>query len=455
MQRRKSLKTNRLKMIAYSAGSLGTALLMQAFNAKIRYYYIDILRLPHTWVSLAMTVYAVWNAVNDPLAGQLSDRTRTRWGRRIPYILFGTLPLMLCFVALWVPPFRVDAGQAVLLFIYFFIVIHLFDTLWTLVVLNWTALFPEMMPDLKQRAEVSAWRQFFSLIGLVIGVALFPMVQEMLGWGWTGVIFALIGGASLFVSLLGSFEHPEFSREESLGFFVALRETFRSRSFRYFLALNLFIQFDFELLLSTLPFYREYVLGVGAMEETYLLGTVFLVSFPMLFLWNAVTQRLGSRKALLLSCLVFSVAVLPLLFVKSLVAAIIVMAFAGVGLAGLMMLTDLLLADTVDEDELTTGVRREGMFFGINGFIIRFGIAMTSTSQSLIWGLTGYDPGLEVQTPAAVLGLRLLMSAIPIAGMVMALVFTWLYPLHGERLARVKAEVDALHAEKAARLEAA
>jgi GPH family glycoside/pentoside/hexuronide:cation symporter len=446
------LKTNKLKMIAYSAGSLGTALLMQAFNAKIRYYYIDVLRLPHTWVGLAMTIYAVWNAINDPLAGQLSDRTRTRWGRRIPYILFGTLPLMLCFVALWIPPFRVDAGQAALLFVYFLLIINLFDTLWTVVVLNWTALFPEMLPDLKERAEVSAWRQVFSLIGLVIGVALFPMVQEMLGWGWTGVIFALIGGASLFASLLGSFEHPEFSREESLGFFVALRETFRSRSFRYFLALNLFIQFVFELLLSTLPFYREYVLRAGAMEETYLLGTVFLVSFPMLFLWNGVTQRIGSRQALIISCLVFAVAVLPLLFVESLVPAIIVMAFAGVGLAGLLMLTDLLLADIVDEDELVTGVRREGMFFGINGFIIRFGIAMTSGVQTLIWGLTGYDPNLDVQMPAAVLGLRLLMSAVPVLAMALAIAFTWLYPLHGERLVRVKAEVETLHAEKATRL---
>ena len=449
------MRTNKLKMIVYSAGSLGTALLMQAFNAKIRYYYIDILRLPHTWVGLAMTIYAVWNAINDPLAGQISDRTRTRWGRRIPYILFGTLPLMLCFVALWVPPFRVDTGQGVLLFVYFLIVINLFDTLWTLVVLNWTALFPEMMPDLKERAEVSAWRQVFSLIGLVIGVALFPMVQEILGWGWTAVIFALIGGASLFVSLLGSFERPEFSQEKSLGFFVAIRETFRNRSFRYFLVLNLFIEFIFELLLSTLPFYREYVLRVGAMEETYLLGTVFLVSFPMLFLWNAVTQRIGSRQALIASCLVFAAAVLPLLFVNSLVPAIIVMAFVGMGLAGLLMLTDLLLADTVDEDELITGVRREGMFFGINGFIIRFGIAMTSGVQSLVWGLTGYDPNLDVQAPTAVFGLRLLMSAVPILGMALATVFTWLYPLHGERLARVKADVEALHAEKATRLETA
>ncbi|MDY7042563.1 MAG: MFS transporter, partial [Chloroflexota bacterium] len=362
-----------------------------------------------------------------------------------------TLPLMLCFVALWVPPFRVDAGQAGLLFAYFLVVINLFDTLWTVVVLNWTALFPEMLPDLNERAEVSAWRQFFSLIGLVIGVALFPIVQDMLGWGATGVIFAIIGGASLFISLLGSFENPQFSQEKALGFFEAMRETFRSQSFRYFLALNLFIQFIFELLLSTLPFYREYVLRLGAIEETYLLGTVFLVSFPMLFLWNAVTQRIGSRKALIAACTVFSIAVLPLLFTHSLIPTIIVMGFVGAGLAGLLMLTDLLLADAVDEDELGTGVRREGMFFGINGFAIRFGIAMTSGVQTLVWGLTGYDPNLDAQNPPAVLGLRLLMTAVPILGMALALFFTWRYPLHGERLAQVKADVEALHVEKARR----
>ncbi len=145
-------------MIAYSAGSLGTALSMQCFNTFAPLFYIDRLKLAPALFGVAMTIHAVWNALSDPLAGQISDRTRTRWGRRIPYILFLTLPTALCFVALWAPPFSAERGQMTELFAYFLAVILLFDTLWTFVVLNWTTLFPEMCPDQKQRAGVPGQR---------------------------------------------------------------------------------------------------------------------------------------------------------------------------------------------------------------------------------------------------------------------------------------------------------
>src|SRR5690606_36181084 len=106
-----------------------------------------------------------WNAVNGPLAGALSDRTRTRWGRRIPYIALGSLPLALFFALVWLAPFRGDDPR---LFAYFLGVIFLFDTLFTLVSLNLVALFPEMYPSLAERAEVSGYRQVFALVGLVL-----------------------------------------------------------------------------------------------------------------------------------------------------------------------------------------------------------------------------------------------------------------------------------------------
>jgi len=440
----------RIHKIAYSAGSLGTALSMQCFNTFILRFYVDELKLLPSLYGIGMTIYAIWNAINDPLAGQISDRTRTRWGRRIPYVAFLTIPLSLCFIAVWTPPFRVELGQMALLFAYFLIAIHLFDTLWTFVVLNWTALFPEMYPDESERAEVSGWRQLFSIIGLIVGIALPPFLFERIGWAWMAVIFAFITALSFFLSLLGSKERKEFSLEEALRLGEALRATFASRSFRLFLVANLFIQFVFMMLTASITLYAKYVLEVGGMEQSILLGIAFLVAMPALYIWTKVTQTYGARNALLASLVAFAAGIFPFLFAGSFTAALLTMAAGGVGLAGLIMLVDVLLAAVIDEDEIVTGKRREGMFFGINGFIIRFSIAMQAIVTSIVLIITKYDAHLAVgeQPASALLGLRLLVSVIPIIGLAIAFLATRAYPLYGERLEQVKAEVEKLHREK-------
>ena len=448
----------RSRMIAYSAGSLGTALSMQCFNTYAPIFYMDTLKLAPALFGIGMTIYAVWNAINDPLAGHISDRTRSRWGRRIPYILFLTLPLALSFVAVWSCPFNADAGQMTFLFIYFLVVIHLLDTLWTFVVLNWTALFPEMYPDASERAVVSGWRQFFSVIGLILGIALPPMIYGQVGWPATAALFGVITAVSFFVSLWGSKEKKEFSQEKALGFREAVAATFRNHSFRWFLLINIFVQFVFETLTASLPFYAKYVLGIQESEglkTSILMGVAFIVAMPMLYVWTKVTKRFGSRKTLLASLAIFGLGLIPFLFVGSYSAAVVTMACAGAGLAGLLMLTDLLLADIIDEDELTTGVRREGMFFGMNGFIIRFSIAMKALVMSGVFIITGYDAHFAIgqQPSSALLGLRSLVSLVPLVGLLIACLGTWAYPLHGERLERVKAEVASLHGEKLRRLE--
>lgn len=455
----------KLHKIAYSAGSLGTALSYQAFSAYIQFFYIDVLGLAATLIGAGWTAYGIWNAINDPWAGQLSDRTRTRWGRRRPWIAALTLPLAISFVLLWTPP---TGWQKMPLFWYFLINVLVFDTLWTFVIMNWTALFPEMYPDSGERAEVSGWRQLFSVLGLILGIALTPLIYETLSWGGMGILFGTITAVSLLVSLLGSRERPEFSVEESLPFSEALKATLANRSFLWFLATNLFVQFVFLMSAAVVPFYAKYVLGIRAplgvflfgtwlelepgLQTSLLLGAAFLVSLPMLYLWTRLAQRYGARQALMAACLIFALALIPLFLATNFWSGIAATASMGIGLAGLLMLTDLLIADVVDEDELTTGVRREGMFFGMNGFIIRFAYSMQGLILGNVLAVTGYSADLVEQPASAVAGIRFLMAGIPMIALLIAFLAARAYPLHGKRLAQIKAEVERLHREKAQRL---
>lgn len=438
----------KLRMVAYSVGSLGTTLSMQCFNTFVPIFYIDHLKLSPALFGVAMTIYAIWNAINDPLAGQISDRTRSRWGRRIPYVAFLTVPMVLAFILVWTPPFSVTRGQMTQLFLYFTLIICLLDGLWTFVVLNYTALFPEMYPNEQQRAAVSGWRQVFTVVGLLLGVALPPLLYGPLGWPLTALIFAVVTGISLLVSLLGSRETKEFSQEEPLCLREALSATFKNKSFLLFLVNNIFVTFVFEMLTAVVPFYAKYVLHVGDMQTSILLATAFIAAVPTLYLWACFTQKYGARNAMLWGLVVFCIGLLPFLVAGSFVTGLLAMLTASAGLSAMLLLGDLLIADIVDEDELKTGRRREGMYFGMNGFMIRLGIALKAMVLSATLQVSGYSAYLTEQPASAQLGIRLLIGAVPIAALLVALWATWKYPLHGAYLAEVKQRVAQLHASK-------
>lgn len=459
--------------VLYASGSLATTVSYQAFGTYIQFFYIDILGLKASLVGLGWSLYGVWNAINDPLAGHLSDHTRTRWGRRIPWIATMFIPAALFFYLLWVPPSPLVAGKGIPLFVYFMAIVLTFDLLWTIVVMNWTSLFPEMIPGEKERATVSGWRQVFSLIGLLIGVGLPPILVGE-DWSRRGSMALLLAFLTAFwfgASLLGSKERREFSREPALPLRQALRATFANVSFRYFMIANLAKEFIYSMLTATAPFYTKYALQIQeavrvgpvtldvGMQTSLFLGITFLAALPAIPVWTAITKRVGAHRAWKIACLTFSTTILYFLFAGDFFAGILGTAVLGLSLAGLLILPDLLIAAVIDEDELVTGVRREGMFFGINGFIIRFAFSLQGIVTAAVLTLTGYvhptgEALYPVQPLSAVWGIRGMMTLVPIAAMGITYWALSRFPLHGARLAEVQREVAALHAQKAERIAA-
>ncbi len=420
----------------YCLGSFTAALLGQAFSSWAQLYYVDVLKLPLVLYGTGMTIYGIWNAINDPLAGQWSDRTRTRWGRRIPFILFGTIPFCAIFVLVWTVPQSVQASTSSL-FAYFLGIAFLFDGLFTVVILNWTALFPEMYPSLGERSSVSATRQALAIVGMIVGMALAPTIRDLVGWAGMGIIFGALGLAAMFLSLLGSKERPEFSAEQGLPIAEAFKYTFVNRSFLTFVIMNLFVQFTFVLLPATLPFFCKYVLGLSDAQNTLVLAPIFIVALPMVWVWGRVTNRLGPRRASMLAVAVFAISLAPFAFVNSLATVMIATAFTGVGLAGVLVLVDVLIADVIDEDEINTGARREGAYFGANAFVMRFSVSLEAIAFSVVMGTHGYNPLLDVQPASVAPGLRFLMTIVPLVSLAIAMIALYLYPIDGARRAHI------------------
>ncbi len=440
---------NKTKDFAYSLGSFSASVLGQTVSAFAIFYYVDILKVPAKSISAIMVMYGIWNAINDPLFGQISDRTKTKWGRRIPYILFLTLPLCVAFALMWMPPFA--AGQSQALSVYYFVVIFVFDGLFTIVVLNWTALYPEMYPGLEDRARVSALRQILGIVGMILGVALPPMLYPVMGWPAMGLGLAVLSLISMYASLYGSKERPEFSQEEGLGLLQALKATYINKSFMTFVIPAMLVEYTFVGLQAVIPFYAKYVLGIEGFKETLLLGALFVMAIPFAYVWGKIIARMGPKKAMIRSGLFYAAGLVPFFFASDFIQGIMTCLFLSFGLAGIMVLLDIFIADVTDEDEVKTGVRREGMYFGVNGFMIRLGISINAAIMGPIMVKTGYDANLAVQPASAQMGFRVLMSFIPIAAIVIALAVLRYYPLDGKYLEEIKTKVAMLHAEKAGR----
>lgn len=427
------------KKVLYSLGSMSAAISGQVVGTWLLYFYVDINKLPIALYGLGMVIYSIWNAINDPLAGHISDRTRSRWGRRIPYIAFLTLPLAIALALVWMPPSGLTGTG---LFIYFVLVLFAFDTLFTFVILNWTALFPEMYPSLEERSQVSALRQFLAILGMVLAMALPPLIYTTVGWATMGIILAGVTAAGLYLSLLGSRERPESRQGEGLSLIPALKATFVNRSFVTMVLTSLFAQFTFVVLPAAMPLYAKYVLGIADSEMTLIFLAIFGVALVGFFVWSRIVTRIGPREAFRYGLVLFSLGLVPFLVIKNLTSTLIAAAFLGVGLASLMMVIDILISDVVDEDELKTGVRREGMYFGVHGFVIRLGIALQGLvfTAVLTWG--GYVPD-AAQTERAVLAIRSLLTIVPWVALALSFIAISLYPLHGRRLAEVRQRLAA------------
>lgn len=412
--------------ITYSGGNFSVNLMAQMFATYVVFYYVDHLGVKPALIGLAMVIHGIFGAILNPLIGYISDNTRSKWGRRVPYIAFGMIPLAAAFTMIWIPIVATSS-----LFWYFLIVVLLYDFFYILVVLNWTSLFPEMFTKLKDRTSASSWRQMIGIIGMILGVALPPIIYGAIGWAAMGVLFGCLSLIFLAISLLGSKE-PKQTRTaaHTIPLFQALRYTFTNKAFVTYVIGSFFVQLTFALLPAAIPFFTKYVLlNKDDTFNTILLGSIFVIAMPMVYVWGLVTNKYGTRKTIMAAAALYMVALIPFAFVTGSVGAVITTACVGLCLAGLIVLLDVLIAEIVDDDEKRTGERREGMYYGMNGFIMRWGVSLQAVIMSGILEGTGYNADIAVQPDATVFGIRMMLSGIPVICLLIGILFYYFYPL--------------------------
>jgi len=463
MKIRNKIKSNTWKSVFYSFGQISNITAYQSFILLIFTFYYTIVNINIWSITLGYSIWSVWNAFNDPMIGYFSDKTHTRWGRRLPYIIFSFIPLSIILVLLYTPPISFGISSELINFIYFFLIIIIFELFYTAYSLNMTSLFPEVFLTEEERTQANNIRQVFTIIGLIFAIILpgliisdysdpasIPQYQEF------GIIAGIIVSIGVVLFLLfGPREREEFKQDykKAFGFFGTIKHCFKSKSFRYYVISECCNWFVFGMLPTIVPLYAKYVLNVSdALLTSLLLGLTFIsATIFMTILWKPVVRKIGNRKAWIISMSIWIITLIPLFFINNLISGMIVFFLIGMGLSGSFFIIDLVVADIVDEDETVTGMRREAGYYGVNAFVLRFSNAFVILAIGSVFSTVGwltFEP--SAVTANVILGLRILICVFPSIALIIAVLAIYKYPLHGERLKQVKSKLQEIHDKKRA-----
>jgi GPH family glycoside/pentoside/hexuronide:cation symporter len=445
----------------WGIAALGSSLISGIYAALLPIFYQDYLGLEAKWIGTASLIYAIWNAINDPLFGYITDNTRSKRGRRIPYMRYTAPFLGLTFILVWFAP--VQAGKQAL-FWWMLVTMLLYDTAYTIVGLVYSALLPEVSESDAERNGLQISSSLLGLLGTILGflipdffrpkagaaLSLLPLQMSMIAVG-------VIGALLVIITTLKVKERREFYEvDQPLKLSQAIKYTFTSRSFLILVAQNFMSILMQALLLGTLFYLADYVLQTNTMVPLICVFIPLIIGVP---LTSLVRKRFGVAGAQQFLLLVAGVA-LVLITVVPTPLILACLALAGFGLAGPQTLTNVLFAQVADEDELRSGVRREGAFFGVNALLTKpaqsIALALIPFILEATHFITREASGGQItldQPAGALFGIRVLVGLIPGVAMLLgAIILIW-FPLRGRYLAEMQEKVLALHARKHAQLE--
>ena len=436
---------------SFGMGSFAQWFINGAFNTWVFSFYFVAVGLDIRYIMLAYVLWTIWNAINDPLIGYLSDRTSTKWGRRKPYILIGSIPIIIIEVIIWLPPINND----ILIFVYLLIMLMCYDTFYSMVALPFDALFPELYNSEEERAEVNTIKQILAISGLILAFLVPGMLitlEERSGYLVNGIVTSILVGISLIVAIKwGVIEREEFKfdHEHEFGFIKGLKYALKNKGFILYTIMFFLYEYILLVLSTTVPLYAKHVLAVDdTLLTSIMLGAMFLVGIFTVIIWQKLDIKLGSRKAYAVAVICYFIATIPLLLVDTYETAILVVIFMGFGFGGMLYFVYLIIADVIDEDELKTGVRREGTFFGITNFFMRLAMVFSILTVGLVFTSTGWEEYTPTPGVDEILGLKLLVTLFPGLALGVTLLCLYFYPYPKERVQEIKKLMAELHEKK-------
>jgi glycoside/pentoside/hexuronide:cation symporter, GPH family len=424
-----------LKKIAYAVPAFFLAVVGIPVYVYIPKFYTDVIGVNIAVLGYILFSVRIFDAVTDPALGYLSDRTRTRMGRRRPYIAVGSIFVALTMFLLFTPP-QANASLETAWFAGF---IYTLFFCWTAVTVPYESLGPEITFDYNERTSLFGMRDGFLIAGTMAAASSPAVVQWLFGLAgdtagerakffWIAVIYAPLLIGSCWWCVLVIKELPQQPNYNRTRLWQGLRQIGRNRPFVILLIAYTVSAIGNNLPATLILFYVEYVLQ-SKMADAFLL-LYFITGIVFLPGWILVARRTGKKAAWLASMAVNTGAFIGVFFLGPGDAAIysILVFLSGIGFGATLAIPSAIQADVIDYDELLTGERREGQYIGLWSISKKFAAAVGVGAGLSILGMVGYTPNVE-QSEQVRLTLRILYALVPSVCNIIAFLIALAYPI--------------------------
>ena len=375
------------------------------------FYYIDELGLAVAMAAIINVIYAIWDAVDDLLVGFFSDNTRTRWGRRRPWLLTGLPFYVGILVLVYAVPKPFLEGNA--LFWYALVVFLLFEATRTIMSVNYSALFPELFQGLRERARASSYYGSLATLGELVGFTIPPFIYATLGFVPMAIGFAGVAGLALFLGIIRNTEDPKAMNAPLLGLKDAFGEVLRDRPFLSFSIAVTFLIFTTGAYTLATPFWVKYTLRSSPPVTSLIFAIVFITAILSVPIWGRVLPILGMRRTWLWTVAVMGASAVILGLASNLFIGAIGAAVAGASLGGLKVCREIIMANYVDRGLERTGHRREGIYYSLLRVIGKLSKILEALALVLLGLLFGYVSG-DNPGPHPENAFRFLISVFPL-----------------------------------------
>lgn len=433
------------KRLGFGFGDFGFSIYYTGLNLFLLYYYTDILNIRPAIAGLMFAIPVIWDAITDPLMGVIASRTRSKYGSYRPYLLYGSLPLAISFIGMFAAPLllpnAVLAGS---------IIAHLiFRTCYTIVSIPYTALSAKMTQDSGERGALAGIRMMFAAAGGIFTVFMtLPLAKHLgagdmkLGFFWLSLIYGAIATIILWCTFASTSEPKGLSRPTSISLNQIWRLLVLNKALVVLICAVIVAVSGTNIFSKALVYYVKYVAGLDLQITTALLVLTVAVTLAMPF-WMFVSRYLSKRNVWIIGgCITLSSQIILFLLPPTTIANFLsIVALLGIGNAAITLTFWSMLPDTVEYGEFRSGLRDEGLAFGLNQLALKAATGIGIGILGLLLEFIGYVAN-QPQSPATIEGLRTVSILIPAICGFLSILIILMYPvdkkLHKRLIAAIR-----------------
>ncbi len=446
--------------LAYGAGDLGPAITSNIAIFYLLLFFTNVAGIPAGLAGNILMIGKIWDAVNDPVVGVLTDKTQSRrWGRRLPWMFYGAIPFGLFFFLQWiVPQFTANQSSNIWPLFWYYVAIGIMSqAFFTIVNLPYTAMTPELSQDYDERTSLNSFRFTFSIGGsilsLIFAQIVFAVIREpQQQYLVLAAICTVISVLSLYWCVYGTrkrilaFESKRIQLEQpaEIPFIEQIEIAFSNKPFLFVIAIYLFSWLGVQITATVIPYFVIYCMKLKDSQVPTVLIAVQGTALLMLFVWSYLSKRFGKKIVYFLGMTLWIIAAAGLFFLQAnqigLMYFMAVMAGCGVSTAYLIPWS--MIPDVIELDELQTGQRREGVFYGFMVLLQKFGLAfglfiVGNALQASGFRETIAGQSTPIQPDSALSAIRIIVGPVPTICLILGLILTFFYPITREMHAEI------------------